>query len=138
MNQVIVTLLFILLVSSSFAESFSADRVLRFDDSPLIGEAVFCEKDIKEIVPEDNQFQILNLALMSSEQGDRFALITIKNTSVGQRFLKREHLVAIFADCSRRHPVNIEYKFRGGEVLTREINFGISRFPIIKIINQPE
>ena len=126
----------ILLSTGVFASDISPS-VIRFDESPFIAETVFCEEE-QELIPEDNDFEILSYALMSSGKGDRFVLANIKNKSAGQRILRREHLVAIFADCSQRHPTNIQYKLDGGGVITREINFGNSRFPIIKVISKIE
>ena len=134
--SIVLVVGFMLSSTYVFASDISTS-VIRFDESPFIAETVFCEEE-QELIPEDNDFEILNYALMSSEQGSRFVLANIKNKSAGQRILRREHLVAIFADCSQRHPINIEYKFDGGEVVTREINFGNNRFPIIKVISELE
>ncbi len=128
-----VTLFSLLAVSSERDSELS----LRFEDSPFKNTAVYCEEE-KSVVARSNDFEIVNYALMSSERGHRHALLTIKNTSSGQRTLIGEHLVAILANCDRIYPIDFEVIFKGNELITKEVDFGINRFPIIQITNKPK
>ncbi len=121
--------------ASSYASEEMSDLILNFEESPFKDTPIYCE-DRNYIAPKDSDFNILKYALMSSNEGDRYALITIKNKSTGQRIMTSEHLVAILASCTTSHPINFEHRFNGSEIITKEVNFGFSRFPIVKIITE--
>jgi hypothetical protein len=60
-------------------------------------------------------------------------ILSIKNLSTSQRLLDSEHIVAQFADGERRNPENIKRRFFGSEEVTMTINFGVSKFPILRV-----
>ena len=130
-----IYLLMLLFSAKLGASDGISDVIIHFEDPPLREASIFCEEE-KDIVPKRNDFEILEYALMSSNQGHRYALVTIKNTSSGYRKMKKEHLVAILANCKRVYPMSFELSFEGNEVITKEVNFGLNGFPIIKVINQ--
>ncbi len=108
------------------------NEIIHFEEAPFKEVPVYCE-DKNVIEPRQSDFEILEYALMSSKQGHRYALITIKNTSSGQRSINNQHMIAILANCKRSYPLNLEHKFDGNEIVTMEVNFGIKRFPILKV-----
>ena len=111
-------------------------EVLQMENAAFKDKPVFCEEDILDT--ERNDFKLIDYQLMSSESGERYALISIKNTSSGQRILRKENLVAIFANCTSLYPQQIEQTLGGNETLTKKIYFGKNKFPIIKLITGNE
>lgn len=120
------------------APSFAADRTdktLTFEPTPFKNSELFCEND-NDIFPAKNEFELINYSIMSSEEGERFGFITLRNTSSGQRIFTQDQLLAILGDCSRKPPQPIEKKFAGNETISLQVNFGLSRFPILKLITE--
>lgn len=87
----------------------------------------------ERIQPDRSGFEILHAITMSNEQGERWATLTIKNNSFGRRTINREHVLALFADGSRKFPLSIDYSFDGKEVASITVTFGCSKFPILKL-----
>lgn len=113
--------------------AFSQDATLRFDQPQINGNALFFPDDDDDIEPVANDFQLLQALFMSNELGERWALVTLKNTSTGQRFLKNENLVATFADGSQSRARNVQKRFRARENQTVSVFFGVKKFPIVKV-----
>lgn len=70
---------------------------------------------------------------MSNLCGERWALITVKNTSQGATTLKGENIIAVMADGSRRK-AKIERRIEGKKTESFPVSFGISKIPIIKLL----
>ena len=115
------------------AEDLYSDTSLKFENLPFKNAEINCDNDDR-LDPKSNDFELHDYAVMSSELGERFALLMIKNTSSGQRILNQEHIVAIFGNCERKLPNTFEQKFSSGESLTVTVNFGLNRFPIVKLL----
>ncbi|MDG1945174.1 MAG: hypothetical protein P8J17_13040 [Halioglobus sp.] len=130
----------IALISSFIAYQANAvdasKEVLQIENAAFKDKPVFCEEDILDI--KRNDFKLIDYELMSSESGERYALVSIKNTSSGRRILREENLVAIFSNCTSLYPQKIEQTLAGNETLTKKIYFGKNKFPIIKIITGNE
>jgi hypothetical protein len=107
-------------------------EVLTFDQP--IPEALDLRfSDADELLPKRGDFRIESYLLMSNPSGARWAVVTLHNQSSSQRLLDEEHLVALFADGTRRNPINTGYTFRGGERNTLTISFGESPYPILRV-----
>jgi len=104
---------------------------LFFDEQQRLDHIEFDQVDPLE--PLANDFKIEGYSYLSSEGGERWALITLVNTSTGQRLLKNENLVVTFADGTQVYAKNIEGRFDGGERVSKSVFFGYSRFPIVSI-----
>lgn len=130
MKIAILLLLQIMLITETVQAADSA--VLRFETSPFRNSELVCDFD-DNVTPEKNDFNLIEYALMSSDFGDRFAILTIQNTSSGQRILNEKHVVAVFGNCERRYPLSFTKKFAGSEKVTITIPFGFWRFPILKV-----
>ena len=130
----------IALISSFIAYQANAvdasKEVLQIENAAFKDKPVFCEEDILDI--KRNDFKLIDYELMSSESGERYALVSIKNTSSGRRILREKNLVAIFSNCTSLYPQKIEQTLAGNETLTKKIYFGKNKFPIIKIITGNE
>lgn len=124
-------LVFTLITTSVQASDQSS--ALKFEDLPYKNTKVHCENDAN-IFPDENDFEFIDYSAMSSEEGERYILATIKNTSTGFRILKQDDILAILGDCSRITPVAFERKFKGSEIITLRLYFGINKYPILKVL----
>ena len=108
--------------------------ILNYDARPPLKQAPQFDRD-NALSVSDNDFEMLDYQLMSSEQGERWAVVTLRNTASGQRLLSEKMLLAEFANGERRYPLVMEGKVAGGAVLTRTVTFGYSRFPVLRLID---
>lgn len=114
------------------ADGLSRDEILTVDEG--IPDTINLEFASSEpITPKMGDFALLYSVLMSNPNGERWATLTLQNTSPYQRLLDREHILATFADGEKRHPLEAEYKFHGHEEISMIINFGESKFPILRV-----
>ena len=124
-------LLIFLFPNWAFAEDVAGkERIMQFDQTKVTHPRFRFENELK---PKPNGFELREAAFMSNEIGERWAIITVENTSSGRRFLKRENIVATFADGSQVNPSHLDENARGGELLTKTIFFGVRKFPIVKV-----
>ena len=85
------------------------------------------------IKPKAGDFEIVNYVLMSNEMGERWSVITLTNLSSGNRDLEQDHLMALFADGSRKSPLQYKLNFKGNETQSITVSFGEYIFPILSI-----
>ncbi len=85
------------------------------------------------ITPKKGDFKIVNYVLMSNEEGERWAVITLTNLSSGNRELGEEHLLALFADGSRFMPMEFKLGFKGNETQSVTVSFADYKFPILSV-----
>ncbi len=116
-----------------FADHYDAsDKTLFFDQpSSAIQHQEF--NDLNPLTPDKNDFRIVEISHLSNNLGERWALLTVKNSASGQRIIRNEHVIATFADGSRRAAKNLKATISGGALLTQTVFFGTHKFPIIKV-----
>ena len=138
-NRLCLILSIIIYISPimSFAAEVDDDRLLLFDDTPRFEYLSFDIEESDRLKPKENDFELLHFAPMSNKIGERWVLITVKNTSTGSRFLKSEHIVATFANEEQRNPRGLSESIDGGQIITKAIFFGVNKFPIVMLENQP-
>lgn len=133
----LIGLLLILLSQSLLANErydtiYDDRKTLFFDHPPVRFEHL--EFDQKSpIKPSSNDFQILEISYLSNKLGERWALVTLKNRSSGQRLIDNEYIVATFADGSQAYAKNLDARFSANEILTRSIFFGVKAYPIVRV-----
>jgi hypothetical protein len=125
-----------ILIALLWTNSIAADErhgiMLHFDaPSPPPSELNF--EDARRLAPEEGDFAIIGYVPMSNEVGERWALVTIKNTAEGARLLKNEHVVATFADGVDTYARNLDQRLEGGAVFSQAVYFGASKFPIVRL-----
>ncbi|MBB1291604.1 hypothetical protein [Pseudoalteromonas sp. SR41-4] len=110
------------------------DEVLSVDQVALQGMQFSFENDAK-ITPKKSDFTVVNSVFMSSEQGRRVAVVTIRNDASGSRILQAEHIMALFADGRRVAPISLaeNVKLEDGEQRSLTLSFGEDNFPILSI-----
>ena len=83
--------------------------------------------------PQVSDFQLVNYVAMSNEVGERWAVVTVRNSSSGGRAFENQHLMAVFADGVRKSPSEFKINFKGNETQTLTVSFGENKFPILSI-----
>lgn len=126
---------FMLCILPVFVLANDNDETLTLDNM-VTNSTVFSFKNDKNIRAKTSDFHIVNYLLMSNEQGERWATITLTNMASGHRTLESDHLVALFANGERRFPQMVKLSFSGKETQTLAISFGNDKFPILSISTQ--
>lgn len=123
-------LLFFSLVASSVS---AQDDVLMVDQS-VGGDVELAFPNDRNIQPRSGNFQVVNYVPMSSEAGERWAIVTLKNASTGSRIFESHYLIGLFADGDRREPLAYKQTLKGGEVVSITLAFGRHKFPLLTVI----
>ena len=120
-----------------FATPLHAENsaVLRFDTPLAITNNADFDRD-NPLEPDGSSFILLDASSLSSDSGERWALVSLQNDAGGQRILRDDYLVAEFANGDRRHPSNLEGSFAAGERQRKMAFFGYHRFPILRVFTQ--
>ena len=126
------------LISFAVEKNVNKDNVLLFDENtPRQDTFSFDIDESKFLKPRANDFELIHYAPMSNKDGERWVLITVKNTSAGRRFLKSEHIVATFANEKQINPIDLNESVDAGKVFSKTIFFGVNKFPIVMLEIQP-
>ncbi len=88
-----------------------------------------------QIVPQRSDFEIINAIPMSSDSGERWVLLTIRNLVNGNRTINQQQLMAIMANGDRVFPAKFSQIFKSEETLSVTIYFSNSDFPIVQVIS---
>jgi hypothetical protein len=132
LSKKIMLLAILAFQSNTNAESYFQGEILTIDKS--ISESINMEfSNESDLEPKIGEFEVLSSILMSNTVGERWATVTIKNQSSHQRLLDREHIIAIFANGEKRNPIQATHKMSGHQETTIIINFGESKFPILRV-----
>lgn len=123
--------LFILCCISAVASA--EDDVLMVDQT-LGKEVQLTFPNERNIQPKPGDFKVVNYVPMSSESGDRWAIVTIKNTSSGSRIFESHYLLGLFADGERRAPLEYKQTLIGNETVSMTLAFGRHKFPLLNVI----
>lgn len=86
--------------------------------------------------PESSDFKVLNYVTMSNEYGERKVVITLQNTSTGNRIFTSDQVMALYANGSRRIAHEERISFKGKEVQTLTLSFQISKYPILQVFTR--
>ena len=131
-SNTILSLFIMVFQVVSYAGGYSHDEILAIDEP--IPETVNLEfSDTNGLLPRLGEFEVMSFILMSNSSGERWATVTLKNNSSHQRILDSEHITAVFADGEIRNPIRANHKFSSHEVVTMVINFGKSKFPVLRV-----
>lgn len=121
--------------ASVFAEHPVSNSVLSIDE-PVPFDNALRFPDERRLAPAISDFEITSRLMMSSDNGERWATVSIRNNSAHQRLFDHTHIIAVFADGDKRHPLEVQQKFSGHEEITLTINFGFSKFPILRLLTR--
>jgi hypothetical protein len=105
-------------------------------DEAIIGGELINFANDEKIFADRSDFTIVHSVHMSNIEGERWATITVANTASGKRILSNQHLLALFADGSRRYPLHFSEEFKARETKSLLIRFETDRFPILKIMTR--
>ncbi|EDM65698.1 hypothetical protein PE36_09783 [Moritella sp. PE36] len=128
MHKIIISAFFLLSFSSNANETevLTVDRVV-----PNNLELSF--PNDRRIKPKSSDFELVNYVVMSNELGERWAVVTVRNSSTGGRSLENGHLMALFANGDRKSPLEFKVNFEGKETQSITVSFGENKFPILTI-----
>ena len=114
------------------ANAVGGDTALQFESlNRNVNYLDFKDKD--DLQPVKSAFSMVEYSLMSNPQGDRWALVTVKNKTAKQEKISDDNFVAVFADGERRNASKFFELVAPNGRLTEAIYFGKSNFPIILI-----
>ena len=131
-KYILSLVILLVLQTNSYGGDYTSNEILTIDEpTPKIINLMF--PDENNIEPKISEFQLTSSILMSSRTGERWATVTIKNNSSHQRLLDKEHIVATFANGETRNPTQAKLQLTGNEEITIIINFGESKFPILRL-----
>ena len=126
------------LISFAGENNVNKGNLLLFDENtPRQDTFSFDIDESERLKPRANDFELIHYAPMSNKKGERWVLITVKNTSTGRRFLKSEHIVATFVNEEQINPIDLNESVDGGKVFSKTIFFGVNKFPIVMLEIQP-
>ena len=119
-------------------DNVNKGNLLLFDENtPRQDTFSFDIDESERLKPRANDFELIHYAPMSNRNGERWVLITVKNTSAGRRFLKSEHIVATLVNEEQINPRDLNESVDGGKVFSKTIFFGVKKFPIVILEIQP-
>jgi hypothetical protein len=128
MRQIIISVFFLI----SFSGYADEPEVLTVDRVVPNNLQLAFPNDMGE-KPQVSDFQLVNYVAMSNDVGERWAVVTVRNSSSGGRSFENEHLMAVFADGVRKSPSEFKINFKGNETQTLTVSFGENKFPILSI-----
>jgi hypothetical protein len=117
-----------------FAAHVSAQTDVLMIDQSIGSDVKLAFPNERNIQPRSSPFQVVSYVPMSSEQGERWAIVTLKNTSSGSRIFESQYLLGLFADGDRREPQIFKQTFDGHEVVSLTLSFGRHKFPLLNVV----
>ncbi|AYV23354.1 MULTISPECIES: hypothetical protein [Vibrio] len=105
-------------------------------DQPAIHYSELAFPNNDNIQPNRSDFSVNNYVLMSSESGERWAVITVTNTSSAKRTINQTQLVAILANGERIFAEDFHESVSPNKTTSLTINFGWNKFPILSIYSR--
>ncbi|KPZ57164.1 MULTISPECIES: hypothetical protein [unclassified Pseudoalteromonas] len=130
MAKIVFSLLFLLILC---ANVFAAQNNVLNVDRAIPNSMQLSFPNDNNITPKKSDFSIVNYVLMSNEEGERWAVITLTNLASGKRELNQDHLLALFADGSRLTPNEFKLGFNGNQTQSVTVSFAEYKFPILSV-----
>ncbi|WP_425355970.1 hypothetical protein [Pseudoalteromonas undina] len=130
MAKIVFSLLFLLILC---ANVFAAQNNVLNVDRAIPNSMQLSFPNDNNITPKKSDFSIVSYVLMSNEEGERWAVITLTNLASGKRELNQDHLLALFADGSRLTPNEFKLGFNGNQTQSVTVSFAEYKFPILSV-----
>ncbi len=118
--------------SSSFLVAEPSYEALFFDQ-PIAEELKLQYEEAEKERPQRSEFQIVDSAFLSNEIGERWALVTIHNLSSENRTFDEDQIAGILANGTIRKPLSIKRIVRGRDSQSVMLNFGPSKYPLVRV-----
>ena len=123
----------IALVSCAFA---CAENDVLAIDRPISDETEIAFPNDDNIRPQVSEFEVKDHLFTSSESGERWAVVTVENTSAGHRTFKQDQIMALFANGDRQEPLEFREGVEGRKTVSVTLQFRDNKFPILKLITR--
>lgn len=89
--------------------------------------------NLDNVEPLANDFRLIEVAFMSNNTDERWAIVTPQNTSSGKWLFKNDHIVATFSNGGQSRAFDLVETLDGGENLTNAVHFGTHKIPVIQV-----
>ena len=103
-------------------------------DRPIAKELPIEFQVEEDLYPTRSEFKIVDFAFLSSESGDRCAMVIVQNQARDSRAFTEDQLIGLFADGRHRKPIRLRERVEGSKIETLMIPFGDSDTPLVKLI----
>lgn len=129
------TLFGLMLATSAYGENDSRQSLPEalVVDRSIVGKSEINFPNDDNIHPHASDFNVVSTILMSGENGERWATITVQNNSSGQRLLQKDYLLVLFANGERKMPKLEKTVFKGKEKITLNVSLGYHKFPALSV-----
>ncbi|WP_223669236.1 hypothetical protein [Kangiella shandongensis] len=131
MNKILTIIMAMAVTGAAYAGSYDRDALTV--DKTVEQDLEFQFPNDDSIQPEISDFAVLNYVTMSNEYGERKVVITLQNTSTGNRIFTNDQVMALYANGSRRVAHEERISFKGKETQTLTLSFAASKYPILKV-----
>jgi len=105
-------------------------------DRPIAKELPIEFQVEEDLYPTRGEFKIVDFAFLSSESGDRWAMVILQNQARDSRTFTEDHLIGFFADGRHRKPLRLRESVEGSKTETIMIPFGVSDTPLVKLLTR--
>ena len=116
--------------------SFAAENDALTIDRALPAEMKLSFPNEYNVQPNISDFNVVNYSLMSNKDGERWAVVTVKNESSNNRTLDESHLLGLFANGERAHPLEFKQRVEGESFTSVILEFSEYKFPLLKVYSR--
>lgn len=133
--QILIVATVLLAASSQAHEQPELNRSLVFDQQVAKEMAIQFEIE-EDLYPTRSTFEIEDIAFLSNEAGERWALVVVRNTAREARTFTEDQLIGFFASGKHSHPNKLATRIEGSRSETIMIPFGESTMPLVKLMTR--
>ncbi|WP_462156695.1 hypothetical protein [Pseudoalteromonas sp. GB56] len=120
------------------ASSVWANNDVIMVDRVVVDSVKLAFPNDEKIQPDLSEFVVDSVVLMSNEEGERWAVVTVSNQANGLRTMTQKHLNAVVANGQRISPIEFSQVFKANETLSLTVYFGHSKFPLLDVHTRTE
>ncbi|MEO2282013.1 hypothetical protein [Pseudoalteromonas pernae] len=120
------------------ASSVYANNDVIMVDRVIVDSVKLAFPNDEKIQPDLSDFVVDSVVLMSNEEGERWAVVTVSNQVNGLRTMTQKHLNAVVANGQRISPSEFSQVFKANETLSLTVYFGHSKFPLLDVHTRTE
>ncbi len=134
-------LLSVTLLTAFASQLWSHEPNKEPNDAPHFDRPIAKELPIELQIEEDlnptrSEFKIVDFAFLSSESGDRWAMVIVQNQALDSRTFTEDQLIGFFADGRHRKPIRLRERIEGSKTETIVISFGDSDTPLVQLLTR--
>lgn len=130
-------LLALVLAASALPAQDQVREFITFDRVTIEASELFYQEDKRNLnllYPDRSYVDLVNFRPMSSNLGNRYALVTLKNQLNSTVHLDEKQFVGILANGMRVFPRKYEGQILSAETQSIVLDFGYREMPLVKIL----